>query len=100
MLKNRLARLAKAARDLGGGVCRLCYGHPVAGIQIMWEDDPDGPGLRKTGECYLLDHEDRITDDLRCARCGTPAAQVHLMCLVDIGPKPDCRLIRLAERAD
>ncbi len=88
-------RLEKVAYELGGsGVCQLCYGHPAAAIHVMYEPDPHGPGLRKTGECYLLEgYESRITDDLRCPQCGAPAVQLHLMTIVGIGPNPQGRRV-------
>ena len=53
-LTQRLDRLEKAIHVLSvGGTCRLCYGHPIAAIQVVYEPDPHGPGFRKTGDCYL-----------------------------------------------
>ena len=86
-LTQRLDRLEKAIDVLGnGGSCRLCYGHPVAAIHVMHEPDPNGPGFRKTGDCYLAKgDEDRITDDLTCRQCSTTAVQLHLMDIVGLG---------------
>lgn len=75
-LTQRLARLEKATCAIGGGIaCRLCHDSPVAVVRVMHEKDPHGPGLRKTGECYLLAKDDgeRLTDDLRCRECGAEA---------------------------
>ena len=93
-LIQRLPRLEKAIHAIGGGrTCRLCYGHPVAVIHVMHELDPNGPGFRKTGECYLANHDcDRITDDLRCRECGAEAVQVHLR-NGGVGPKPEGRRV-------
>jgi hypothetical protein len=93
-INQRLDRLEKAYKGMGGGVCRLCYGHPIARIKVMREQDPDGPGFRKTGECYLMEgEENRVTDDLRCVACGAEALQIHLMAIVGIGPEPTGRRV-------
>ena len=94
-LAQRLDRLEKAAKKHRVGVCKLCYGHPIAAIQVMHEPDPNGPGFRKTGEGYLLEHDsDRIGDDLCCRRCGAPATQIHLI-TGDHGQKPKGRRVWL-----
>jgi hypothetical protein len=93
-LTQRLNRLEKAFRASGGGVCRLCYGTPIAAILIEYEDSPDRPGFHPTGRRYLdTTSEDRVTDELRCRRCGAQAKQTHLMTLVDIDPPPKGRRI-------
>ena len=84
-VRPRLDRIEKAMWALGGGTCRLCYGDPLAAIHVMYEPDSKGPGLRKTGECYLVrGSEERITDDLRCRACGAEAVQLHLMTNVGV----------------
>lgn len=85
-LMQRLNQLEKAMHNVGGGKCPLCFGYPVAVLDIMHERDPNGPGFRKTGERFLIDETDRITDDLRCRCCGARAQEVHLMASVGIGP--------------
>ena len=97
-LMQRLDRLERALRTLdGAGTCRLCYGHPVAAIRVMYEPDPHGPGFRKTGECCLaMDDANRITDDLRCRECGAEAVQVHLMDIVGSRSKPEGRRLSAA----
>lgn len=90
---QRLDRLEKRIRHLNGGVCRQCYGHPIAAIRIMYESDPMGPGLRRTGEYILLDAEGRVTDDLRCRQCGAEAQQTHLISLIDVEREPAGRRI-------
>jgi hypothetical protein len=95
-LTLRLERLEKAISDLGGGVCQLCCGYPVALIHVMHEHDPAGPGYRETGECYLAEmHDNNITDELCCRACGTRATQIQAMCIVGVGPKPEGRRICL-----
>src|SRR5690242_7648336 len=77
-LRHRLGRLERTANRLGaGGPCRLCWGTPVALMTRVLERDPHGPGFRVVGE-RLLDNVDhgRLTDDLRCRRCGAPAVRV------------------------
>ena len=93
-LTQRLDRLEKAIDALAGGTCRLCYGHPAAMIHVMHEPDQHGPGYRKTGECYLVEGDERrVTDDLRCRQCGAQAAQIQLMMIVGIGPEPQGRRV-------
>jgi hypothetical protein len=93
-INQRLDRLEKAFNGMGGGICRLCYGHPIATIEVMHERDPDGPGYRKTGDCYLMQGDERrITDDLRCLECGAEAVQLHLMTTVGTGPEPQGRRV-------
>jgi hypothetical protein len=93
-LRHRLKRLEDSVKSIGGGVCPMCCGYPMAAVEVMHERDPHGPGFRPTGERYLA-HEDegRITDDLRCRQCGKEAFQVHLMSVVGIGPKPEGRRV-------
>ena len=92
-LTQRLTRLEKAIHAIYGR-CHLCYGCPVAAVHVMYEPDPHGPGLRKTGECYLAaDDEDRITDDLRCRQCGAEAVQLHLMDIAGNRPNPTGRRV-------
>lgn len=89
MITGRLRRLEKVVGELGAGVCRTCHGRPFAAIRIMHEPDPDGPGFRKTGECFLVEgEEDRVADDLRCRACGAEAVQLHLIDIVGIGAAP------------
>ena len=93
-ITQRVDRLEKALRGLGGGICQLCFGNPVVAIQVMHEPDPTGPGYRKNGECYLLpDRDGDITDDLRCRGCRAAARQTHLITDVGIGPKPEGRRV-------
>ena len=89
---------------MGLDVCRLCYGTPVAAIRVQHGADPHGPGSRKTGEYYLLaDCSERVTDELRCVRCGKRAAQIHLMDGLTTSPNPGERRISaslIEDRAD
>ena len=97
---TKLGQLEKAAAKRGFATCRLCYGHPLASILVMHDRDPDGPGFRKTGDYYLLEGEDRLSDDLRCRRCGTEAVQLHLMDIAGIPPMPQGRLVKLHYNAE
>ena len=92
-VNSRLGRIERNICRLGGGVCPLCWGEPHATIRVMHERDPNGLGFRKTGDCFLIDDDNRITDDLRCRRCGTRALQCHLMAIGGIGPKPEGRRV-------
>lgn len=95
MIKNRLTRLENAAEKLGAGLCPLCHGTPMALVMIMTELDPGGPGFRDTGDAFLLDDPDsrRLTDDLRCCRCGTAAEQIHLMTPAELHSEPKGRRV-------
>jgi hypothetical protein len=96
-LAQRLNRLEQTVREVAHGArtCRLCYGSPVVAIHVMHE--PDHPGFRKTGECYLaVEDGDRITDDLRCRECRAAAVQIHLMSIRGAHPAPEGRLVRPA----
>jgi hypothetical protein len=88
-IHQRLNRLEGEFRKLTGGVCRLCHGHPFVTLYVMHEPSPNGPGVRPTGERFFVhdDDDERISDDLCCRRCGTPAQQTHLMMFVGLGPK-------------
>jgi hypothetical protein len=93
-LKHRLARLEEAVGALGGGLCSLCSGYPFARVQVIHEHNPDGPGYRKTGGLFLAEgDETRVTDDLRCRKCGADAARVLMFTVVGIGPAPEGRRI-------
>ena len=98
MNQGRLNRLERTLRRLGDPVCPLCHEHPVAAVRIIHERDLDGPGFRNTGECFLLDDERRITDDLRCSRCGAPATVIHLMEIARIGKEHLGRPVKLPDR--
>ena len=85
MTKQRLARLERAVKDFYGRPCTLCWGEPVAAVRVEWEEDPDGPGLRETGVRAVVEgHRERVTDDLRCRRCGAEARVVWLEELKDL----------------
>jgi len=87
-LIQRLARLEKTVGSSAGAVvCPLCRGYPHAAIHVMHESDPNGAGMRPTGERYLVSgHEERIDPALRCLRCGENAEQVHLITLHSLNP--------------
>ena len=87
-LTQRLVRLERTVgRVAGAVVCPMCRGYPHAAIHVMCESDPNGPGMRATGERYLVSgHEERIGPDLRCLRCGEDAEQVHLISLHSLNP--------------
>ena len=79
-LNQRLRGLEKALLALSGGRCGLCYDSPVAVLTVLHEGDPNGPGLRRTGVAYLDDWgAKRLTDDLRCLKCGKDAVQMHCL---------------------
>ena len=80
MTKQRLARLEKEVRLFGSRPCALCWGLPVVTVEVELERDPEGPGFRRTGVQTVNEwHTARITDDLRCRRCGAQAAVTLLM---------------------
>ena len=83
-MRRRIVELEKAVRELGGRECPLCQGWPWAVVYEEWEPDPDGPGYRRTGRRRVKD-PDRVTDDLRCPRCGTPARKTILEVTRDWG---------------
>jgi hypothetical protein len=93
MLGSRLQRLRHAVNRCGGGRCGLCYGHPMAVVHLWYEPAPDGSGPRSTGQYYLDEElENRLTEDLRCQRCGTRAVkQVILTDIAGIDPPPTGR---------
>jgi hypothetical protein len=92
-IKNRLAKLERALGEVNRN-CRTCYGTPVAVIQVVYEPARDGPGFRRTGECYLRDPTNRVTNDLRCATCGRPVVTaISVMMFADEKPDAaDCRI--------
>jgi hypothetical protein len=94
-LTRRLARLEEALDSLAdSGRCRLCWGEPWPAIHIMYEDDPNKPGYRKTGERILAkDSCNRFTDDLRCVACGARGRELHIITIVGIGPPPEGRVL-------
>src|SRR5215207_7324008 len=93
-IAQRLDRLERATERSGVAVCRMCYGYPFAAIHVMYASDPNGPGLRRTGECYLVENDvERTTDDLRCRQCGAPAVQMHLMTSAEGPFKPTGRRV-------
>jgi hypothetical protein len=66
--------LEKAAKAVTDRPCKLCYGKRHAAVIQEWEIDPDGPGFRRTGRCWMTaDEARRVTPDLRCAGCGVAA---------------------------
>ena len=85
MTKQRLARLERAVKDFCGRPCTLCWGWPMAVLRVEYEEDPHGPGLRRCGPPALVEGEHhRVGDDLRCRRCGAPAAITLLELLKDV----------------
>src|SRR4051812_19995235 len=95
-ITQRLSRLERGARELGAGRCPLCDGHPMAVLYDMHEPDPNGPGYRRTGECYLVtDYGSNLTDDLHCTACGAEAAQMRVIRNVRTGPVPTGRRVCL-----
>jgi len=51
-------------------------------VRVELDDDSDCPGFRETGVRKVRDSA-RITDDLRCRRCGAEAQVTLLMELKD-----------------
>lgn len=47
-------------------------------MRVELDADPEGPGFRETGVRVVL-NSDRVTDDLRCSRCGAEAQVTLLM---------------------
>ena len=87
-LSRRLDRLERAVAAMGGGVCRLCWGHPFAAVHVLHVVDVEGPGFRRTGERYLMAGEERrVTEDLRCRACGRGAVAIELMDVLSEGPR-------------
>jgi hypothetical protein len=85
MVTYRLRKLGKAVHGLGVGRCRVCYGHPVATVHVMYAADRHSPGFRKTGDAYLVEGDaGRVTDGLRCRACGAEADQLHLMTIAGV----------------
>src|SRR5688500_17148455 len=89
-LRRRLIRLEKTFGSAAAAVpCPLCHGYPHVAIHVMYESDPNGPGIRATGERYVVGGgEERVGPDLRCLRCGEAAEQVHLITLDRLNPVP------------
>ena len=95
LITRRLARLENALKTLpGAGLCRLCWGEPSPALHIMYEDDPNRPGYRKTGE-IILDEDscERFTDDLCCVACGARGRELHIITIAGIGPPPTGRVL-------
>ena len=81
MMKHRLAKLETAARHHAGRPCPLCRDEPWARVYRV-EDWDAGSGQRSAPEWYLSDYDtDRLTDDLRCQRCGKRVAERGLSVL-------------------
>lgn len=94
-LSRRLERLEKAVASLGGGVCRVCWGHPFAAVHVLHV--ADGPGFRPTGERYLLAGEERrVTEDLRCRACGQAAVAIELTDVLSAEPRAGETLVTAA----
>jgi hypothetical protein len=77
--KHRLTRLENIARQQGRKPCPLCKGEPWARVYRVedWRS-----GERIAPEWYLPDDcAERLTDDLRCRRCGTRVLDHHLLVL-------------------
>jgi hypothetical protein len=73
-LATRIGRIERAAELLAGAGCTLCRGYPMAAVLTMFEADPDGPGVRLTGDFFLTDGDaERFTEDLCCRACGREA---------------------------
>ncbi len=87
MTKQRLARLERAVKDFCGRPCTLCWGLPMAVVREEGEDDPDGPGLRRASRSLLESDRHRVTDDLRCRRCGAKARVVVLETVKGLDPE-------------
>ena len=88
--KQRLAKLERALKDFCARPCTFCWGDPFAALREEWEDDPDGPGFRRGSRTLLEEDLRRITDDLRCRRCGAKAKVFLLQTIkgVDTGGRP------------
>ena len=82
MTKQRLAKLERAVKDFCARPCALCWGEPIAAVEL--EEDPDGPGFRRRP--WKLHEEDRrrVTDDFRCRRCGKAARVTLLVTTFDV----------------
>ena len=98
MIKNRLAKLETIIGEVISRPCRKCYGTPFVIIEPVYESDPDGPGFRPMGECFLRDTPDRITDDLCCAHCGKPVVtRIIIKRFADEEREPGDRQIAMPE---
>jgi hypothetical protein len=98
---NRLVRIEKSLRRMNAGLCRLCYGTPVAALYVECEPDPHGPGLRDTGVVILdAGWANRVTDDLCCRACGKPAIRLIVRTHRGLGEPPAGRLLKNFERSD
>jgi hypothetical protein len=85
MLKHGLGRLERAAAKLAGGACPVCRGDPFVVVRRTIQADPEGSELRVVDE-RLEDEADRarLTDDLRCRRCGAPAEVTTLVFMAGV----------------
>jgi hypothetical protein len=78
-MKNRLARLEKVARLQSVSSCRLCKGEPWA---TLYRVEDWSSGERSAPEWFLAEeYADRLTDELRCRRCGMGVPERRLLIL-------------------
>ena len=79
MTKHWLTRLENIARQHVLRPCSLCDGEPWA---TLYRVEDWRSGVRTAAEWYLSEESgDRITDDLRCRRCGTQVPERHVTVL-------------------
>jgi hypothetical protein len=75
-LRQRLAKLERAALAFGARPCPHCRGAPAAVVHEEYENDPHGPGYRRTGRRFVEDDYVRLPqgpgNECRCRYCGTP----------------------------
>ena len=83
MTKQRLARLERAVKDFRGRPCTLCWGQPIAAVEVELEEDPNGLGFRRASQTLCEEDRRRVTDDLHCRRCGAAAKVTLLMMIKD-----------------
>ena len=75
-MRQRLAKLERTAMALGARPCPHCRGAPVAVVHEEYENDPHGPGYRRTGRRFVEEEYVRLPegedDECRCRHCARP----------------------------
>ena len=80
-MRQRLTMLEKAMEQQAGHHCPLCKGEPWAEVFVVYGSKDRAFAIPP--ERYLAeDCIDRVTDDLRCRRCGTRVAKNRMVVLV------------------
>ena len=89
-MRQRLAKLERTAMALGARPCPHCRGAPVAVVHEEYENDPHGPGYRRTGRRFVEDEYVRLPegedDECRCRHCGASATVLFIMGFAGLGP--------------